>query len=259
MSRGFRIAQPGGPARIESIELRPPRRREVLLTVSAAGLADAVLVDHERHLLPLAGLDPVQAAPLTDAGLTSYHAVGLILGRLPADAVVAVLGVGGLGHLAIQVIRARTASTVVAVDVRDEALELAARCGAQHAAPASAGATGILAVTGGHGADAVLDLVGSQQTLDVAARVLRPGGDLVVVGSGGGRLLIDKGSPGLPQGARVAMPFWGTRPELDQVLALARTGALRAEVETFPLGAADEAVRRLRSGTLRGRAVLVPG
>jgi propanol-preferring alcohol dehydrogenase len=222
------------------------------------GIAGAVLVPHERHLLPLAGLDPVQAAPLTDAGLTSYHAVSLVLPRLPADPVVAVLGVGGLGHLAIQVVRALApGAVIVATDVRAEALELATRCGAQHAVRSDLGAAGILAATGGHGADAVLDLVGSQQTLDLAAGLLRPGGDLVAVGSGGGRLAVAKSS-GLPAGIRVSLPFWGSRPDLERVLALARAGALRAEVETFPFSQAGQALDRLRAGTIRGRAVLVP-
>lgn len=67
------------------------------------------------------------------------------------------------------------------------------------------------------------------------------------------------GKPGpLPQGARVSLPFWGTRPELTEVIALARSGALHVEVERFPLSAAHEAMTRLRAGTLAGRAVLVP-
>jgi propanol-preferring alcohol dehydrogenase len=221
------------------------------------GMADAVLVAHERHLVPLRGLDPVQAAPLTDAGLTSFHAVGLVAPRLPAAPVVAVVGVGGLGHLAVQVLRALVPDVlVVAVDVDDAALELAARCGAQRTVRSEAGAAGLLAATGG-GADAVLDMVGGPRTIPLALEVLRPGGDVAVVGSGGGAPELRKGA-GLPLGARVAFPFWGSRPELEQVLDLARAGALRVAVETFPLDQAAEALHRLRAGTVRGRAVLVP-
>ena len=222
------------------------------------GMADAVLVAHERHLVPLRGLDPVQAAPLTDAGLTSLHAVNLVAPRLPAAPVVAVVGVGGLGHLAVQLLRAVVPDVlVVAVDVDDAALELAARCGAQRTVRSEAGAAGLLAATGG-GADAVLDMVGGPRTIRLALDVLRPGGDVAVVGSGGGALDVRKGT-GLPAGVRIAFPFWGSRPELEQVLDLARDGALRVAVETFPLEDAAEALRRLRAGTVRGRAVLVPG
>jgi propanol-preferring alcohol dehydrogenase len=222
------------------------------------GMADAVLVPHERHLVPLRGLDPVQAAPLTDAGLTSLHAVGLVAPRLPPAPVVAVVGVGGLGHLAVQVLRALVPDVlVVAVDVDDAALDLAAGCGAQRTVRSDAGAAGLLAATGGGGADAVLDMVGGPRTIPLALEVLRPGGDVAVVGSGGGGLDVRKGA-GLPAGARVAFPFWGSRPELVQVLDLARAGALRVAVETFPLDQAAEALRRLRAGTVRGRAVLLP-
>jgi propanol-preferring alcohol dehydrogenase len=221
------------------------------------GMADAVLVPHERHLVPLDGLDPVQAAPLTDAGLTSLHAVRLVARRLPPAPVVTVIGVGGLGHLAVQILRALVPEVlVVAVDVDDAALELAARCGAQRTVRSDAGAAGLLAATGG-GADAVLDMVGDPRTIPLALEVLRPGGDVAVVGSGGGALDARKGA-GLPAGARVAFPFWGSRPELVQVLDLARAGALRVAVETFPLEHAGEALRRLRAGTVRGRAVLLP-
>ncbi|HVQ94119.1 MAG TPA: zinc-binding dehydrogenase, partial [Mycobacteriales bacterium] len=70
--------------------------------------------------------------------------------------------------------------------------------------------------------------------------------------------LLAKGTPKLPVGVRAALPFWGSRPELEQVLELARGGALRVEVETFPLARAGEAVHRLRAGTIHGRAVVVP-
>jgi len=87
--------------------------------------------------------------------------------------------------------------------------------------------------------------------------VLRPGGELALVGSGGGRLTIRK--PGfLPPGFRLSLPFWGPLPELGEVIALALSGAVRVETERFPLSAAPEAFARLRSGQVRARAVLVP-
>jgi len=236
-------------------------------------MADHVLVDHERQLAPLAGLDPIQAAPLTDAGLTSLHAITLITPRLPRRSRVAVVGVGGLGHLAVQLLRAMTDAAVVAFDTRPQALDLAQECGADdvvrldpsgpHVPDPNGPDTGDvhgIDVRGGdvEGVDAVLDFVGAQATLRLAATLLRPGGDLVVVGSGGGSLVLDKARATLPPGARVSLPFWGSRPELDTVLDLARTGALKVAVETFPLADAAQAVHRLRSGTLRGRAVLVP-
>ncbi|MGW4058070.1 NAD(P)-dependent alcohol dehydrogenase [Amycolatopsis sp. NPDC004747] len=219
------------------------------------GMAGHVLVPHPRHLVTIGDLAATQAAPLTDAGLTPYHAVARL--TLPEDATVVVIGVGGLGHVAIQLLRARTAARVFAVDVREEALELAHRSGAHRALLARADTTAVLRRESG-GADAVLDFVGSDATLAIGAAVLHPGGDLVLVGSGGGQLTIAK--PGrLPQGASVSLPFWGSVRELREVIALARAGHLRVETEEFPLTAAAEAFRRLREGHVRGRAVLLPG
>ncbi|MFJ1967567.1 alcohol dehydrogenase catalytic domain-containing protein [Streptomyces sp. NPDC087903] len=224
------------------------------------GMADLLLVPSGRLLVPVGDLAAVQAAPLSDAGLTAYHAVATVRRSLgdDASASVVVIGVGGLGHLAVQILRATTAVRVLTVDVREEALALAEECGAHFGTLLRPDTAGVLrSRTGGVGAVAVLDFVGSHSSLELAVAVLRAGGDLAVVGSGGGELTVRK--PGaLPAGTRVSLPFWGTVPELRRVVALAREGALRVEVERFALSSAPEAITRLRSGTVRGRAVLVP-
>jgi propanol-preferring alcohol dehydrogenase len=222
------------------------------------GMAEYVLVPSAGHLEPIGELDPVQAAPMTDAGLTSYHAIQRCRQALEEGSSVAVIGVGGLGHLAVQILRALTPSRVLAVDVREEALALADRCGAHLSTRMSADTSRVLrTASGGYGVDVVLDFAGTDSTLDLSARSLRSGGELVVVGSGGGRLSVRKPGP-LPQGGRVSLPFWGTRAELTEVISLGRAGSLRVEVERFPLSAAHEALARLRAGRLKGRAVLVP-
>lgn len=224
------------------------------------GMADSMLVPSKRLLVPVGDLAAAQAAPLSDAGLTAYHAVASVRPALGDDptASVVVLGVGGLGHLAVQILRAMTNAQVLAVDVREEALALADECGAHLAAlvrPDTAAA--LRRRTSGTGAAAVLDFVGSGSSLELAAGVLRAGGELAVVGSGGGELTIRK--PGaLPPGTRVSLPFWGTLPELEAVIALAQEGSLRVRTEEFPLSGAAEAIARLRSDAVRGRAVLVP-
>jgi propanol-preferring alcohol dehydrogenase len=220
------------------------------------GMAEYVLVPSARHLVPTGDLSPTQAAPLSDAGLTPYHAVDTL--RLGAGSTVAVIGVGGLGHLAVQILLAVTPARVFAVDIREAALELAHESGAELTVLARPDTHRALRTeNGGVGLDAVLDFVGSDSSLTTAAASLRAGGDLVVVGSAGGRLTVGKGGR-LPAGTRVSLPFWGTTPELHAVLALARDGRLRVAVEEFPLSAAAEALTRLRAGEVRGRAVLVP-
>jgi len=225
------------------------------------GMAGYILVPSPRHLAPIGDLDAAQAAALCDAGLTSYHAItGTDLdARLDANTTVAVIGVGGLGHVAIQLLRALTSSRVLALDVREEALTLARESGAHAALPTTTLTPSALrAATDARGFDAVLDFVGSDATLDLAARTLRPQGELVLVGSAGGTLTVRK--PGaLPQGFRLSMPYWGTRPELDEVIALARSGVVRVQTECLPLSRASEAFDRLRGGHVTGRIILMTG
>nr|WSZ20303.1 NAD(P)-dependent alcohol dehydrogenase [Streptomyces canus] len=223
------------------------------------GMAEYLLVPSARHLVPIGDLPATQAAPLSDAGLTPYHALAGVRHALDEGSLVLVVGVGGLGHLAVQMVRATTPSRVLAVDIREEAVDLALRSGAHLGVRMGPDAAKVLkAETGGAGVDAVLDFVGNEATFALAVQLLRPGGELAVIGSGGGRLTVRK--PGLlPAGFRLSLPFWGTRPELAEVITLARAGSLHVETEQFPLSAAPEAFGRLRRGRVRGRAVLLPG
>ena len=82
------------------------------------GMAPLMLVPHARWLVPLGDLDPVEAAPLTDAGLTPYHAVKRSLPLLVPGSTAVVIGAGGLGHMAVQFLRALSPATVIAVDQR---------------------------------------------------------------------------------------------------------------------------------------------
>jgi propanol-preferring alcohol dehydrogenase len=218
-----------------------------------------MLVPSERFLVPLDGLDPIVAAPLTDAGLTSYHAISRSRDRLRAGAVVAVIGVGGLGHLALQILQATSAVTAYAIDSKSDALDLAVRCGAAEVASTAEEARHlVMHATDGVGADLVLDFVGAQPTLDLARELVAIDGDLTIVGSAGGLLTAGKAS-GLPVACRLSAPFWGNRSELSHVLLLARQGFLNPEIERFPLTSALDVYERLAAGRISGRAVIVPG
>ncbi|HET6503157.1 MAG TPA: NAD(P)-dependent alcohol dehydrogenase [Amycolatopsis sp.] len=222
------------------------------------GMAELMLVPDARHLVPLpAGLDPVAAAPLTDAALTPYHAVRRSWPKLAPGTAAVVIGVGGLGHLAVQLLKATTATTVIAVDTRSDALELAAQHGADHTFLAQDGtAHDIRAVTGGRGADVVLDCVGNDATLALGAAAARVLGDLTIIGLGGGTLPISFFA--VPYELSVQTTYWGSRPELIEVLELAANGLLESKITTFPLEHAMDAYRRLEAGDLVGRAVIVP-
>src|SRR5918992_1082683 len=102
------------------------------------GLAEYVVVPSSRLLVALGDLDPVAAAPLADAALTPYHAIRRALPLLLPGTSAVVIGVGGLGHVAVQLLRALSSVHIVAVDVRAEALELALDAGARTALVADA-------------------------------------------------------------------------------------------------------------------------
>ena len=221
------------------------------------GLAEYMLVSSPRYLVPLGDLDPVLAAPLTDAALTPYHAIKPALPGLRPGAGVVVIGVGGLGHVAIQILRALTASRIVAVDLRPEALALAAFAGADATfVSGESNAADIRAELGRAGAALVLDFVGVDPTLRLAADVLGVGGHAAVVGVGGGTFPFAFGS--VPFESTVSMPNWGSLPELIEVVDLARAGVLDIEVERLTLAEAVDGYRRLREGTIVGRAVVAP-
>lgn len=221
------------------------------------GLAEYIVVPSARYLVPIGDLAPALAAPLTDAALTPYHAIRRSAHQLRPDATVVVLGVGGLGHMAVQLLRALTAVRIVAVDLRADALELARAAGADLTLPASDLTSSQLRdCTGGRGASLVLDCVASDSTLELAARVVAVGGEISYVGRGGGTLAVAPGR--LPFECSVTVPSWGSVSELVEVVALARSGAIRTEVEHLALEEAIEGYRRLSRGEVRGRAVVTP-
>ena len=102
------------------------------------GCADYLLVPAARLLVPLGDLDPVEAAPLSDAALTPYHAIKRSLHKLAPGTSVVVIGVGGLGHMAIQILGAVSAAQIIAVDIARAKLELARDVGADKAVEAGA-------------------------------------------------------------------------------------------------------------------------
>ena len=222
------------------------------------GMAEFMLIPDARHLVPLpAGLDPVMAAPLTDAGLTPYHAVRRSWAKLPPGAAAVVIGVGGLGHLGVQILKATTAARVIAVDTRPDALALARDLGADLTIVSGDTATDqIRDATGGRGADVVLDFVGADATLALGAAAARTVGDLTIVGIAGGTLPLSFFS--IPHEVSVQTTYWGSRPELIEVLNLGARDLLRPKVTTFTLDEAADAYQRLLAGEITGRAVIVP-
>lgn len=222
------------------------------------GLAGFVLLPDGRHFVSAPGVPPSVLAPLADAGLTAYHAIRLHRDALAGDCTALVIGVGGLGHLAIQILRATTSARIVAVDPRADARALGEQLGAHHTAISVEEALAQLsASTGQRGADVVLDFVGSEQTMKVGGGALLPGGRLVVVGGARGTMAVGKGLE-LPLGWQVSAPFWGSREDLVAVVELAQKGLLNPVIEIVPFSGVPEAYERLHDGAVTGRIVVVP-
>ncbi|MDQ1426143.1 MAG: alcohol dehydrogenase, propanol-preferring [Acidimicrobiaceae bacterium] len=221
------------------------------------GMASLMLVPNARWLVPLGDLDPAEAAPLTDAGLTPYHAVKRSLPLLVPSSTAVVVGAGGLGQMATQLLHVLSPATIIVVDQRPEALEVARQLGADHTVPAGPDAAAEIGeLTHGRGAEVVLDVVGVDATMALAASIARPLGRITIVGIGGGTLPISFFTIGYE--VSVSTTYWGTLPELIEVIDLAAAGKIRTRVERFALDAGPDVYASLHAGKLTGRAVIVP-
>jgi propanol-preferring alcohol dehydrogenase len=224
------------------------------------GLAPYLAVPR-RELVPLSGLDPRRAAPLTDAGATSYHAVKRVLPKLVPGSTAVVIGVGGLGAYAVQYLRLLSPARVVAVDVAAGRLTLAKDLGA-HETVLSAGGdaadtvAAVKAAIGGAGAEGVFDFVGTDATMATALGSATTLGAVAIVGAGGGKAQVSWET--VPRECDVFIPMAASIADLHEVVALAETGAVRIEVEQFAFDRAAEAYRRFHDGELRSRAVVLP-
>jgi alcohol dehydrogenase, propanol-preferring len=219
-------------------------------------LADYLLVPSPRLLVSSEGLDPAVAAPLTDAALTPYHAIKQSLHLLTPGSTTVVIGVGGLGHTAVQILRALTSTRIVALDTREAAVQLALSSGADDAyVSRGLDPAELRAELGRYGAGLVLDFVGVDDTLRFGASLLGHGGHLTIVGVGGGSF---PAGPGLPLEWSVSRISNGTVPELQEVVELARRGDISLEVERVALEDVIGAYGRLREGSVAGRLVAIP-
>jgi len=221
------------------------------------GFADYVLVD-ERSLLPLPeGVDPVEVAPHADAGITAYHAVKKLLPRLEPGSTAAVIGVGGVGHIALQLVGLLGAARVVGIDTDERRRKLAAELGADAVLGEEENvADAVRELTDGAGADVVLDFVGTDETHASAMQMLARRGLYSIVGYGG---TVSHPSVGFVVGETVvAGNLVGSWIDLWELLQLHGRGDVTLRSETHPLEEVNDVLDKLRAGEVTGRAVLVP-
>jgi propanol-preferring alcohol dehydrogenase len=221
------------------------------------GMAEYVKVP-VRNLVPLGDADPVAAAPLSDAALTPYHAIRLALPHLNGGGKTAlVIGLGGLGLIAVQILKALTGATVIATDMKEDAMTEAEAFGAVTVSGGEGQVERIRELTGGRGVDAVFDFVGVSATMTTAMRSVARQGRVTVVGLGNGSTY-GFAWRDVPYEAELVSTYWGTIEELHDVVAMYRAGQIVPKITTFPIDKALDAYHLLVDGKMSGRAVIVP-
>jgi len=220
------------------------------------GHAPYVLVPEARFLVPIGNLDPVEAAPLTDAGLTTYTAIKAALPGIYPGSTAVVIGIGGLGFYAVQFLRQLSGARVVAVDSSEARLKLAREYGADDVVTSGPGAADqIRELSEGIGAAFVLDCVGVEATLATGVAALSWRGRLAMVGAGGGSVPFDFFK--IPPGAQLVTSLNGGSVALKEVLDMAALGRIRTLVDRYQFSAVKKAYDDFEHGRLVGRAVLI--
>jgi propanol-preferring alcohol dehydrogenase len=222
------------------------------------GYAECLLVPDYRHLIKLDTIAPMAVAALTDAGLTPYRGIKKALPFLYPGSTSVMIGIGGLGHLAVQILKALMPSIkIIAVDTNPQKLEMALEMGADHALDAHGDvAREIRQLTKGLGAQAVLDMVASDGTLKLAAETAGTRSIIVVLGAGTGFLPYSFAA--FPHEVMVTGSTWGTLSELEELLSLAAGSRIRPVTAAYPLVEINEVYARMEKGHIMGRSVIVP-
>ncbi|MBS0529487.1 MAG: alcohol dehydrogenase catalytic domain-containing protein [Proteobacteria bacterium] len=221
------------------------------------GYADHMTVPHPRYLINLKGLDPVSAAPYACSGVTTYSALKKIENDLGNPIVI--FGAGGLGLMALSLLKAMGGKGAIVVDIDARKREAAEKAGALGSVDGAApDALAQIAAKAGGPVRSVIDLVGNPQTAQLGFDCLTKGGKLVIVGLFGG------GAPwALPlipiKAITIQGSYVGNLRETEEVLDLVRTRKVPPiPVTPLPLSAANQALLDLQKGKLVGRAILTP-
>ena len=202
-------------------------------------------------------LEPADVAALADAGLTAYHAAAKAARRLRAGDRCVVIGAGGLGHIGIQVMAAISAAELIVVDRNPDAVKLALTIGADHAVVADGTQVEqVLELTGGKGAEVVIDFVGEGGSTKQGLAMTRQGGDYLVVGYGEN---IDVPTIDLVSSeVNIIGNLVGSYNDLVELMALAAQGKVSLHTAKYALDDFQSAIDDLDGGRVRGRAILIP-
>jgi NAD+-dependent secondary alcohol dehydrogenase Adh1 len=226
--------------------------------INADGGYAQYLRTDQRSLIKLPKtLAPKDVAPYTDAGLTAYRAAKKASRHLLPGEYAVVIGAGGLGHIGIQVLAALCAAEIIIIDRSDMALQLAKECGAHHLVKADGHEVDrVMELTGGKGAEAVIDFVGEGDAVAKGLAMTRNAGSYYIVGYGGKIELptLDM----VTSEKSIVGNLVGTYPELVELMALADRGLVHLATREYKLKDANQALLDLHHGKVKGRAVLIP-
>jgi NAD+-dependent secondary alcohol dehydrogenase Adh1 len=202
-------------------------------------------------------LSPKDVAPHADAGLTAYHVASKAARHLLPGERVVVIGIGGLGHIGVQVLAALCSADIIAVDRSDSALSLAKECGAHYTVIADEHQIdAVRALTNGRGAEAVIDFVGEGNSIGTGLAMTRNNGAYYIVGYGGEIRIsaLDM----ITTERRIIGNLVGNYSELVELMELANRGKVHLTTNHYRLTDANKALHDLHHGKVKGRAVLVP-
>lgn len=212
----------------------------------------------DRALIPLPeGVRPEDVAPYADAGITAYRAVRKAAPLAKPGTKVLMIGMGGLGHIGIQVMRELGNSDIITLDIDKGRLDMSLDLGASHAVVANDKAISqVKSLTNEAGADIIIDFVGNDRTHADSLQMLRKGGHYFVVGYGG---TINVPSINIINNEfSIIGSLVGSYNDLYELMELNARGKVKLHTSKYSLDEANEVLKKLEEGNINGRAVLVP-
>ena len=219
------------------------------------GYAEKVLVPEARFLIDAEGIDPVLAGPYACSGLTAYSALRK-LGPIQ-DEWIAIVGLGGVGLMALAIAKGTGFGKVVAIDIDDAKLRTARDdYGADLTFNAGSGNVGEVITSELGGLAGVVDFVGSTASVSQSAAFMKGNGVYVSVGLFGGELRFPL-PPLAVQQLQFRGSFTGTLAEFEELLGLVRQGRIKPiPARPVPIADVNRSMRELREGHISGRVVL---
>lgn len=223
------------------------------------GYADHVLVSHSRYLVDIGDMPPVQAAPYACSGLTTYSAIKKIPAQVLRDERLVLFGAGGLGLMAIGLAKAMGSAGVIVIEPDEAKHGAALQAGALAVfSPRQEGTMAQVRQVAGGAVWAIIDCVGSSQTVQAGIDLLTKGGQLVQIGLFGGH--VDLPTPSM---ALRAITYQGTYVgnlrELQELMQLVKQKNLQpVPIACMHFSKAFTALLALEEGKAVGRQILTP-